>query len=513
MVNRVSRVKSQRTLMLRFLIILSVCASIAHEAMAGDWLRVASRVPDNVDALVIVERASELGDGAAGVTLTNLLTAIVPPATTMDAWRALAGELRLPPDQAFDALLGNRVIFIARQGQNGDYEWAFESEVDAGVARKLLERLGAKPQAIQHNKAIAIIENGRFQITSERRGECATLLFSPTHSGALFGDLLARMSNRGLPSLAAVQGFTEASKAAPMDAHAFLFLRHFEAPDEWMGLAASVHGDVVKASITATVCEEDLPTTPFSVAQWKALSRGRMVAIVEPLKALDLPISWALGRLGEGRLEALSLPIDGRIAITIDEAANGGLALSVALETPDVDRLAAVGDSVVAGVAGQIAAANRTGVSTETFSTLGGLFPEAARTIELTARDAEGRPQRSPLGAEDFLLTWSYQTTRACPDRCGWWIIAGDRGTHDATARALTAPPRWDPGTEEPVSYLQVRPIRLERALRNAGLLTKETETLSRVLSLIESIDGHTVFAEGLLRGELKLKLGDAATR
>lgn len=499
--------------MIRIVLILCLCASAADAAIGDAWARVASRAPGDVDVLVVVRQASALGDGAAGETLTTLLTTIVPPTTTLDAWNALAGELRLPPDEAFNALLGNRVIFAARRGEDDRLEWAIESEVDAAIAEKLLVRLGARPKDIRFNKAVALIENGRFQITSERRGKCATLVFSPTDSRSLFVDLLARMSKNGLPSLAEAPGFRAASKAAPPDSHVFVFLRSIDGEQDWVSVAGTIEGDLVRATVSATVREDDLPKTPFGKSQWKALSRGRLVAIVEPLKALDLPISWLLGRIGDGGFGNPALPIDGRIAITVDESPEGGVSVGVALETPNVDQLAPIGDAMIASVASEIAVANRSGAGEESFATLAGLFPEAARTISLSGRDGDGRPQRSPLGTEEFILTWSYPTTKGCQGRGGWWIVAGDRSTHDAISKALTATPRWDPVKDEPVSYLLMRPARLQKALQTAGLLTEETATLSRILALIESIEGHTVYADGLLRGEMTMKLGDASSR
>ncbi len=500
--------------MFRTLINLCLCASVAAQTPAGDmWSEVATRAPENIDVLVVVRDAAELGKGASGETLTTLLTTIIPPKTTLVAWRALAGELHIPPDEAFRLLLGNRVMFIGRSGKDDRFEWAFESEVDAGVAKKLLSDLGAKPQDIRHHKAIALIENGRYQITSERRSDGATLLFAPTESHALFGELLARMTKNRLPSLADCTGFKAAATRAPADSHAFVFVRSSTAETEWLSISASVDGAMVESNLTAAVCEEDLPKTPFSEAQWKMLSHDRLVAIVEPLKSLDLPMSWLFNHLRKGAIEQLSLPIDGRMALTVAEAPEGGITVGLAVETSDVDRMAMIGDAMVAGIAREIATANRTGVSDESFTTLDGQFPGAARTIALSGRDPDGRAQRNPLSQAELLLTWSYQSTRKAPDRSGWWVLASDRDTHDQTVQALFVPPPWNLGVDEPISYFHMKPRELQGALADAGLLTEATETLSRILSLIESIDGHTAFADGLLRGEITVKLSGVRSR
>lgn len=220
---------------------------IAAAAAAGDWGRVAGVVPPDADMLIVLEDASRMRSGEAGDSLTAILEAVLPLTMTTGAWRVLADKIDLPPEQAFDTLLGNRVVFVARWGDryeqdgrpaNGKpaLQWAFISEVDSHAALRLLNRLGARPKDIRHNHPVAFLEEGRYQIASSKQGRRASLLFGPVRHGALFDELLELMGRdvvradapgRHIPTtLGATPDFLAATKAADAGAGAFFFIRH-----------------------------------------------------------------------------------------------------------------------------------------------------------------------------------------------------------------------------------------------------------------------------------------------
>ncbi len=494
--------------MVRSLIILYLCAWIAPTALGGEWLDIGRRAPADIELMVVVRDGASLRANESSRPFAELLTTIVRPTETVRAWDALAREIDLPPNLAFDELLGNRVVVFMRRGEDGDPEWALESEVDADTARRLLLRLKVKPQDIKANKVIALIENGQFQMTSYRRGDQATLLFAPTASGQLFDQLLKRMSRHSHESLANEAAFEMAASTATKTTSAFLFFRPHDKDGAWESLAAHINDDVVHAEFASSADESLLPETPFREEQWDRIAKGSVLAIVEPLASLDLPLSFIRDYLIGDDLKIIPFPVEGRMAVTVEELPEGGLAVAVGAETPDVDRLAPIGDAFIAGLAQTLEMAERDDADAESFATLQGLFPEAARTIVLSAKNKQGRTQHNPISTGELALTWSYPAVSACDDRCGWWVVATDRTAHDRIARTLTLPTKFDLKNSEPVSYLHAEPARLVRALRTAGLLhVGEDNRVVQALSLIESMQGYTVFVEGLLRGELELRL------
>lgn len=490
----------------RLCVILFCCALLTAPIRAADWSEFARSAPPDAHMLLVVEQAAKLRTGPAGAALTNLFNTILPLTTTTEAWDALARELDVPPTAAFDMLLGNRIAVLTRVRPDGVLDWAFTSEVDGKVAYRLLDRLGAKTKHIEFNQPVATIENGKFQLTYGRRGQCATLLFAPTTSEALFIDLVKRMRRAEGESLLESPGFVDAAKGAFPDAHAFVFARIAGEDGHWLSASARVGEADVELNLIASYKQRHLPETPLTRAQWQRFAEGSLLAVIEPLALEDLPLGWLLSRFGMGEIDDWLLPIKGRGAVAITEDRPGELAIVGALETSSVRQMAPLGDALIAQFASRIAVSNRTERVAEDFNTLAGAFPTATRRVTISAPDAEGRPQPNPLGGEPLELVWSFQPLPARSDDHGWWIVSNSAAAHDRAAASLIKDESRAIDAAVPVSFFKALPARLGESLRRAKIL-EEPSSLSRLLALIELVEGRTEADGAFLRGWSRVSL------
>lgn len=172
---------------------------------------VASTLPDSVDLVLVIDRARELRASSLGALVQEKLKAsgLLDPLSS--AWSELAQQLKLGSDEAFDRLVGRRVVLATRlQGPRAtgspgkeavsDRSWAILSLVDVSTERLLFERLQAAPRGIALGHQILALERGRYELTSHRvngvNGEpqASVIVLGPSAQSELFDDLIATLA-------------------------------------------------------------------------------------------------------------------------------------------------------------------------------------------------------------------------------------------------------------------------------------------------------------------------------
>ena len=495
--------------MIRCAVILCLCALVASTADAGDWGSQALSAPPDVDVIIMVDRAATLHAGASGQTLSELVSAALPLTTTTGAWKTLADLLGMPQDRVFDALLGRRAVYFGRWTDDGSFQWAIRSEVDPKTAFKLLNRLGAKPKEIKHGHPVALIENGRFEITSSVHKKSATLLFGPRSSSDLLAGVLARFDAHKRASLRDNEDFSRAVQLAPDDGSVFVFLQSQTQPTSWFSATANLIGQTIDVQLAASIQRTPLPKTTFSTAQWRHFSKGSLVAMVEPFAVDELPLGSLLDRLGAGDLRDAPLPLDGRVALNVSQQTPNELSLTVGVETSNIDLLAGIGDIALASVASNLASSSSKDQSQDapSLDTLSGAFPETVRSIALTRSASQGAAPANPLGDGDLTLVWSYQTIQGRSDRRGWGIVSNSVAAYRHAAASLTTPGSDAKDAVTPFSFYSAKPAKLIEAMEAAHLISTTPTPLVQSLRLIDSIESATTFQDGLLRGQATLIL------
>ena len=208
--------------------------SVAPNSPASAAAAIAD-IPDDADLIIVVEHASELRASTIGDAVSRFLADAGLIADLNKAWSALADQLGLTRDEAFDRLLGQRLILVSKGASQGKARlWAILSDITVDTDAKLKDKLQAAPRAIDQGHQILTIENGEYQLTSHLRGVPApanpnlaksnrptrpapgdrvTLILGPSAKPELFDEMLAVVARGGCG--VQVAGAARANAQAP----------------------------------------------------------------------------------------------------------------------------------------------------------------------------------------------------------------------------------------------------------------------------------------------------------
>ncbi len=172
-----------------------------------------SDIPDDADLIIVIEHASELRTSPIGDAVSRFLADSKVIDALTKAWAGLADQLGLSRDDAFNRLLGQRVILISKGAvQGNDRLWAILSDISVDTDEKLKDKLQAAPRAIDQGHQILTIENGQYQLTSHLRAgtqanaakvrkparpaptDRVTLILGPSAKPELFDEMLTIVS-------------------------------------------------------------------------------------------------------------------------------------------------------------------------------------------------------------------------------------------------------------------------------------------------------------------------------
>ncbi|MDX2148377.1 MAG: hypothetical protein SFZ23_12725 [Planctomycetota bacterium] len=167
-------------------------------------LGLVSKLPGRIELALVLERGVKQRIGPAGEALTQAVSASSAFAPLRQAWTEFASQLGMTPVEAFDELLGRRVIMVATD-LDDRFEWALLTDVSGAAEARLRSKLRPAPRTISGGLPILTVEGGRYQLTTTEprlvRTETATeslatLLIAPTDQGdELFDELLGLLSS------------------------------------------------------------------------------------------------------------------------------------------------------------------------------------------------------------------------------------------------------------------------------------------------------------------------------
>ncbi len=474
-------------------------APAAHPIKAIDAV---AGLPSTLDMIVVVDRAAELRASPVGQGVLRFLDDSGSLKDMADAWTALSNQLGWSEREAFDRLLGSRVVLASRaQGEN-DRRWAILSDVSADTERRLRERLRIAPRGISNGHQILSVENGAFELTTHRatpspnppgsRGTSQkpadtdrfTLVFGPTGRGELLDELVAALSRGGAADpmrasdamdAAAAMGPTNVlvmvSTKRPAWSNFVILTAHqdMQQPDHagraWS--AGVVVRDVDRQESLRNVELSD--SGPFDT-----LAEGALAAV---LQNAPLPDSGALGLSGASILSLLPIPetakglLTPRQAVAIRMLDDGRASCSLALHTTSTSRLATVMDSAVARGVETFEQRMRGSASPADLAgppDYAGLAPDAVRVLPLPAT---GVSPMNTLTSRPLVLSWVYAT------RPG---VNGPSNTvHHAGDQYGLPPPSepWVGGEPESPGWLILNASQEPRASTNCDPVTMRAQS------------------------------------
>ncbi|MFM9959058.1 MAG: hypothetical protein ACKVZJ_13415 [Phycisphaerales bacterium] len=393
-------------------------------------------VPDDVAFFFAVDDSAELRRGPIGGFARALIDGVAGFTQTFTAWDRLAKDLDWKPDEAFDALLGRRVVFAARSdpaapGAGRLGPWVLMSEVSSATARRLTERLRPMPRELVAGTPVLSVEGGRFQLGLARRGaddDDGFLLMLAESSGAALLEQSLREAKGGparslgaTPAADQLRASARAARAivyadfsnfaplgaAPDDADAPRALKlRVGAEEGWMvaGIWPVAEGVRFEVAIHAPDLEAAARRqarrfrNSWDPAAFQALARDAVfVSIESNISVEDEPWSKTFAEIANGLSISLDLPrrasLTGRLAMLLVESPAGIFDGAVALETGDIAALPEIGDAEMARMLAELRARNplpaRDGIGpgqalAATNYDYAGVAPRATRSLGLS---------------------------------------------------------------------------------------------------------------------------------
>lgn len=492
-----------------------ICAAIlpAGRSVAGgqppDIASAADRAPGDTDLLLVIDHAADHRRGAAGGALAFLADKLFADGDTFRKWDELARTLGWSDEQAFDQLLGRRIVLVGRGLGGADPSFALLADVDRAAEWTLRKRLKLAPRGIVNGRTLYSVEDGRFELTVERTDGGATVLVAPANRPKFFDEMAAMLGGRqpgalsDTPEMQQLRALVRAGRggeAPPTPPDMLLFFRTQDNAGGWAGLSAWLDGPTLRATIVASAQCEGPVVTPWSLATWKALAEGSLACVVErrprPGEAASTPLLDDVPWLAPD--EALDRDLGERHAVVLRRDPAGGLSVTGAIELHDLAAGAVVGDALINHVL--IALAGKLGVGAWNYD-FHGLAPDSTRVVHLAGPDGESMPF---IGGPGFSLFWSY---RPEGDGRSWLIGSTNRTDFERAARAL-ADCADGPAGRDMAPWLtvgRIEPAALHAALTATG---RWTPPILDCLNAIDAVQWRVRKAEaGLVRGEATIAL------
>lgn len=418
---------------------------VSQAPAAGGAIDAVAGLPDDLDMIIVVDRAADLRASSVGAAGLKFLDEAGTLSDVTKAWAALAAQLGWTETDTFDRLLGTRVVLASRASGEADRRWALLSDVSAETDRRLRERLKISPRGISQGHQILSVENGEFELVthrlsqgktkSQKQGAQAdndrfTLLFGPTGRGELLDELLSTLAKGGAASpmrqrdafeIAKSQGRADVLMMTSIAARGV----QQEPWGDFVVLSASRQGelgtlpaDAWRAGVLVRDRAQQAQLRAMAAtdsAPFNALREGSLLAVIQNA---PLPPSMGFGLSGASILSAFPIPQDAKAMITPRQAVavrvvgrDERMSASVAMHSNSPARAARLLDSAVArGVEvfeQRMTQSGPTPAITTAATDYAGIAPEAVRVVPLPA---SGASPMNLLTSRPLVLSWVYAT-------------------------------------------------------------------------------------------------------
>ncbi|VAX41812.1 hypothetical protein MNBD_PLANCTO03-1669 [hydrothermal vent metagenome] len=446
--------------------VLAVCLAgllgVRGAAAEPDLGELVSRLPMSVDMVLAVDDGARLRRELGEMPLMLTMATLDRPAAVIEAWSGLADDLGMTDAEAFDLLLGQRLVIVGSDLQPGDTggpHWAILSELDPATERKLRADLGAVPRRIVRGQPVMEFEYGSFLLaTSSGRLRCTEggtfestpastiLLLAPASSRRLFEELLPFLHCQTptrtlghLPVGAAVAGF------AARDA---VLLQRLPdpatSPQRFFAANIGIENGVWQIEATAGPASAWIPgMTPGMIDRWSpelldSLPQDPALVLVGTRQAVQEAREWAqpliATSLPDPERDGLGPLLGDRSIFGVWLAADAPIRAEpevlFATEAPDLARLIQRADQYLAEHADPALAGGANARLLPSFDEVP-LGPTTVRSITLPlapTADPALSPATSTIAP---MLNWLYvpeSEAAAGPGlvQPGWWVVHYD---------------------------------------------------------------------------------------
>jgi len=456
-----SKARVLRAAMCCLLVALGVSRAEAGPGPIDEPLRWA---PADADAVFVLRNGAAARHTALGLAGEQaLLGLLVGAEQTRDAWSAFAETLGYTEPEAFDALLGDRFVIVARGFWSVDTptEWVVVSDIAPAVDDRLRERIARPPRAVIWGMPVFALEQGRFSLLRDARG--GRIVIAPTASMKLLKSIAVGMrKDEGEGALAATPAAARIARLGGGDALGLV--RFPEQIGGWWGGVAELGDRTAVARLVTAVEAPMAPPAAWSIEAWRALGRESALLFVEQLmdedEARPQGLDGVFAKINESLDPVLEAGDAERGALVMLPRAEGGLDVGGAMACRDGLAAAAPVDALmqrVVATLGGLAGAPAPGHD------FGGMFPKSERRVAI----GEAGGAAPVFGAMPIEMVWRFHPDEAS-DASGWWVGGSSADAHDRLTRAVGSQAPGERGRW--LSYGVARPNLLVERIGSTGL-------------------------------------------
>jgi len=512
-------------------------------ARAGDAFDIATILPSNVDAALVVEDAASWRRGPVGLALQSTLAPKLASSQLGSAWQTLSKAFGLDEAQAFDAFLGRRVLLATRAGAaNAASQWVLVSFVSDESERLLTDLMKPSPRRFEHGLPVYSIENGALWLVIRPAPSGSLFMFGPSSAPELFREVLARLALPGEASLSSQPLVAKLRERADRP-HVWGTAKLGGAEpgrDGLIGATIHITGPDVLCNVVVLAPERAASAPAHEWREWDRsvfdrLAKDSLLTIAEDLRGSDLragllPEVWRELSAVSGFPPDLRAHVGPRVMVSIARA-DAGPAAVLALETGALDTFAPLADSYFSGLAEQLQGVQRRGPLAggrdsqagaqpgggadwaSPALNLNGQFPGTMRRVDLANTPWVAG---MPFAPDELELAWLFVEPAARGDDPGaspasGWLLLGTRAPSVSAARSVLRSERGNPGEAglraQWLSLGQIRPRELAELARKSGVeaLTgaQIVEAGLRVEGLswaLKRVDRQTIAGTALVR-------------
>jgi hypothetical protein len=438
-------------------------------------------LPADVDVVVACRSLSNLRTTPAASFIVDTLAAdALDP--VREGWDELAKAIGLSPVQAFDAILGERVVLAIRRGGDALPDWTIQAYVDGKTEALLRDRLKVVPRTIVAGQTLYAVERGALELSVlrvEGRSGKARVVLAPSGS-PLFAEILR--AKPGVTPSVLDTPMGESFRGAP-SGDILVLARLRERADAWAALAGTVDDSSLRATVRGALTHSKpgvAEISGWSETEVRTMVGDSFAAVFESGASALTEVGDVLGGMLPGKIRTLfecDELLTGREIVLLLPDSAGRPALLAGVELEQLNEGAKFGDEAMDAMLEMVGAPPRG---------FGGIAPLAVRRVNESG----------------ISLAWAYAPVDpAARDSRSWWIHTTDPEQLDGARSAL---PGLTPQTDGLRAFVSARPARLIKILTDEG---NAFPGVAAALSRIESLEWiEAASPEKVLDGRLTVR-------
>ena len=179
----------------------------AAEIVRGLPEHALAALPQSVQLAVLLDNAAQLRTTEGGQKMWNVVSSTGFFSQIEKAWPTFAKDLELSPQQAFDDLLGRRVIVASAATFQDTSQWVLITHVSTTVEKSLRQRLRPAARGLVQGFPILSVGGGKYElatstITTDDDSEKLSIIILSPGGSALFDDVLKSFGSGAAPDQA-----------------------------------------------------------------------------------------------------------------------------------------------------------------------------------------------------------------------------------------------------------------------------------------------------------------------